>query len=506
MHLNPGDRIADYQIVKVIGAGGMATVYQAYHERLDRHVAIKIMHETFARDDTFLERFQREARIVARLEHPHIVPIYDYAEFGDQPYLVMKFIEGGTLKRRLIKRGITLDETLAMMSKLADALTYAHQKGVLHRDIKPSNVLIDERDLPYISDFGLARIAQVGDSTISHDMMLGTPWYISPEQARGERDLTPATDVYSFGVIVYELLLGQTPFRGDTPYAIVHEHIYTAPTPPSEIKAELGPEVDAVLLKALAKSPSQRYQTALALMTDLKRALADSNVADLPPLHARTPESRSQSSAVPRYAQKRKAQHRQPQGDWSTGLPGGSDLAEKLEDSLRGGFQFVANIAEGFARKKKADPPPTPEELIRRRIQRKLKARSGFLQHLAIYLSINLMFWVIWVAHRGGFPWPIFVSAPWGIGILSQYIDYYYKHGRGADQGEAEVASEVTRRRRLSQHDKGKRGQSVYDREDSLDLDNIPARALRLKDDGELSDSFVQEFEQDGDADEQRLV
>ena len=283
MILNPGDSIADYEIVAQIGSGGMATVYQAYHERLDRFVAIKIMHESFAHDETFLERFQREARIVARLEHPHIVPIYDYAEFDNQPYFVMKFIEGGTLKRRLIKRGITLDEITGMMTMLADALTYAHEKGVLHRDIKPSNMLIDERDLPYISDFGLARIAQVGDSTISHDLMLGTPWYISPEQARGERDLTPATDIYSFGIILYELLLGQVPFSGDTPYAIVHEHIYTPPPPPSHINPELGEALDDVLLKALAKQPSQRYQTATALMNDLKLALADSGILDLPP-------------------------------------------------------------------------------------------------------------------------------------------------------------------------------------------------------------------------------
>ena len=237
MTLKKGDEFAGYEIMTRIGSGGMATVYQAYHRRLDRHVAIKVLHETFVRDDTFLERFEREARIIARLEHPHIVPIYDYAEFEGQPYIVMKFIEGGTLKRRAIKEGIALDDMVSMMSLLADALTYAHEKGVLHRDIKPSNILIDERELPYISDFGLARIAQVGDSTISHDMMLGTPFYISPEQGRGERDLTPATDVYAFAVILYELLAGQVPFGGDTAYAIVHEHIYTPPTPPSHINA-----------------------------------------------------------------------------------------------------------------------------------------------------------------------------------------------------------------------------------------------------------------------------
>lgn len=509
MILNPGDRIADYEIVAPIGSGGMATVYQAYHERLDRHVAIKIMHESFARDETFLERFQREARIVARLEHPHIVPIYDYAEFDKQPYFVMKYIEGGTLKRRLIKRGITLDEIAGMMTMLADALTYAHEKGVLHRDIKPSNVLIDERDLPYISDFGLARIAQVGDSTISHDLMLGTPWYISPEQARGERDLTPATDVYSFGIILYELLLGRTPFSGDTPYAIVHEHIYSPPTPPSHIIPELDAAVDDVLLKALAKPPGQRYQTATALMDDFKQALADSALRDLPPALSKD-LPKAQRGAGDR-ARARPADDRFHPGParedlWTPVDDRMSDLGDKLDESLRAGANFVSRLADQFTRKKKNVPPPSTEELIRRRVQKKLKARSEFLQHLAVYLSINLMFWIIYAAARGGFPWPIFISAPWGIGILSQYIDYYYKHGRGADQGEAEVASEITRRMRISRRDKGKRDQFDYDNESVPDIEDIAERRVRLNDDGELSDSFVQEIDRDENTGEQRYV
>ena len=509
MILNPGDRIADYQIVARIGSGGMATVYQAYHERLDRHVAIKIMHESFARDETFLERFQREARIVARLEHPHIVPIYDYAEFDNQPYFVMKFIEGGTLKRRLIKRGITLDEVVSMMTMLADALTYAHEKGVLHRDMKPSNVLIDERDLPYISDFGLARIAQVGDSTISHDLMLGTPWYISPEQAKGERDLTPATDVYSFGIILYELLLGQTPFSGDTPYAIVHEHIYTPPTPPSHINPEFGAAIDDVLLTALAKAPGQRYQTAVAMMDDFRQALADTRIGDLPP--AREGDQSPKKRGFQASDRIRSARGRMDTGPAQDDLGSPvdvkmSELGDKLDESLRAGANLVSRLADQFTRKKKSAPPPSPEEVIRRRVQKKLKARSEFLQHLAVYLSINAMLWIIWAAARGGFPWPIFVSASWGIGILSQYIDYYYKHGRGADQGEAEVASEITRRMRLAGADKGKRGQFDYDEESVLETDDIGARRLRLNDDGELSDSFVQELDRDENADEQRYV
>lgn len=506
MILNPGDRIADYEIVSQIGSGGMATVYQAYHERLDRHVAIKIMHESFARDETFLERFQREARIVARLEHPHIVPIYDYAEFDKQPYFVMKYIEGGTLKRRLIKRGITLDEITGMMTMLADALTYAHEKGVLHRDIKPSNMLIDERDLPYISDFGLARIAQVGDSTISHDLMLGTPWYISPEQAKGERDLTPATDVYSFGIILYELLLGRTPFSGDTPYAIVHEHIYTPPTPPSHINPELGAALDAVLLKALAKSPRQRYQTATAMMDDFKRALADSSIAPALGTDMRQPQRGVAARDRARPA-KGRINPGQAQDDlWTPADDKMRDLGEKLDESLRAGANFVSRLADQFTRKKKNIPPPTPEELIRRRVRKKLKARSEFLQHLAVYMSINLMLWIIWAAARGGFPWPIFVSLPWGIGIMSQYIDYYYRHGRGADQGEAEVASEITRRMKISRRDKGKRDQIDYDSESVLEIDDIAERHVRLNDDGELSDSFVQQIDQDENSGEQRYI
>ena len=485
MTLNSGDEFAGYEIMTRIGSGGMATVYQAYHRRLDRHVAIKILHETFVRDDSFLERFEREARIIARLEHPHIVPIYDYAEFEGQPYIVMKFIEGGTLKRRAIKEGIALDDLVNMMSMLADALTYAHEKGVLHRDIKPSNILIDERELPYISDFGLARIAQVGDSTISHDMMLGTPFYISPEQGRGERDLTPATDVYAFAVILYELLAGQVPFGGDTAYAIVHEHIYTPPTPPSQINAELTPALDDVLLRALAKEPSQRYQTAITLMHDLKLALAESGVTRLPPLHVANfvGEGREPHSAF----------------DLEPKNYGLGDLGQTIDQSIRKGVEFASEIAGQFDKKKKK-PPPTPQELIRQRVQKKLRARSEFLQHLTAYMAVNGILWLLWLSRTGGFPWPLFVTAFWGIGLVNHYVDYYYKHGRGADQGEEEIESEITRQTRISQwHDSDRRKSMVDGGEELLEVYEGEARAVRLNDDGELSDSFVDELDSGSD-------
>lgn len=481
MSLNAGDDFAGYEIVRQVGSGGMATVYQAYHERLDRHVAIKVLHESFVRDDTFLERFQREARIIARLEHPHIVPIYDYAEIDARPYIIMKYIEGGTLKRRAIKEGIALEDMVRMMSVLADALTYAHEAGVLHRDIKPSNILIDERDLPYISDFGLARIAQVGDSTISHDMMLGTPFYISPEQARGERDLSPATDVYAFAVILYELLTGQVPFGGDTAFAIVHEQIYSPPPPPSHINADLTPALDDVLLKALAKQPSRRYQSATTLMRDLKLALAESGVTRLPPLHV----ANFGAGQEPGWAIDLEAK------DYGLG-----DLSQKIDQSIRKGVEFASEIAEHFDKKKKK-PPPSPEVLIRQRIEKKLKARSDFLQHLTVYLAINGICWLIWIFSRGGFPpWPVFVTATWGIGLINQYVDYYYKHGRGADRGEEEIESEITRQMRVSQwHEAGRRISGYDDDEDLFAGDDVAVPATRLNDDGELSDSFVDEVE-----------
>ncbi|MFN8449627.1 MAG: protein kinase [Anaerolineae bacterium] len=178
-----GQTLGQYRVIEQMGSGGMATVYKAYHPRLDRYVAIKMLHEAFQEDKNFLARFEREAQIVARLEHPHIVQVFDFDEYNGRPYLVMKYIEGRTLKAELESAPLTLDDIIRIMTPVADALDYAHRRGVLHRDIKPSNIIIDSTGVAYVTDFGLARMAQLGDSTLSHDVLLGTPHYISPEQA-----------------------------------------------------------------------------------------------------------------------------------------------------------------------------------------------------------------------------------------------------------------------------------------------------------------------------------
>lgn len=276
-----GDTIGQYRIVDQIGQGGMATVYKAYHANLDRYVAFKVLHQVFTEDPTFLERFKREAQIVAKLEHPHIIPVYDFADFEGQPYLVMKFIEGETLKARLKRKPLTLDETVNILEKVGEGLTSAHNQGVLHRDIKPSNIMLDLRGVPYIADFGLARIAQAGESTMSQDMMLGTPQYISPEQARGLKDLGPGTDIYSLGVLLYEVVVGRVPFSADTPYAIVHDHIYKALPMPSKVNPTVPEPVERVLLKALAKDAAARHTSAVEMVAAFKQAVAESGLSEL---------------------------------------------------------------------------------------------------------------------------------------------------------------------------------------------------------------------------------
>ena len=283
MPLTEGQNVGPYRIVAQLGFGGMATVYKAYHARLDRYVAIKVMHQAFQEDETFLARFQREAQIVARLEHPHIVQVYDFAEHENQPYLVMKYVEGRTLKGLLTHNPPTLSETLRILTHIADALDYAHRAGVLHRDIKPSNIILASDGTPYITDFGLARMAQINESTLSADVLLGTPHYISPEQAMGSRELTSATDLYSLGVVVYELFTGRVPYTSDTPFAVIHSHIYSPLPKPSAINPEISPELEAVLSKALAKNPADRYPTARDMMNAVKEAITASNMTTLDP-------------------------------------------------------------------------------------------------------------------------------------------------------------------------------------------------------------------------------
>ncbi|HMK08324.1 MAG TPA: protein kinase, partial [Anaerolineales bacterium] len=268
-----GENVGPYRIIEQLGQGGMATVYKAYHAALDRYVAIKVLHPAFLQDPNFLKRFQREAKAVARLEHPNIVPVYDFAEHNGQPYLVMKYIEGDTLKARLRSASLPIAEGLRIVEATGAALSYAHRRGVLHRDIKPSNILLSPDGSITLADFGLARMGEAGESTLSADVMLGTPQYISPEQARGEKSLDAGTDIYSFGVVLYEMVVGQVPFNADTPFSIIHDHIYKPLPIPSKVNPRVPGEVERVLLKSLAKERADRYATVDEMVAGFREAV-----------------------------------------------------------------------------------------------------------------------------------------------------------------------------------------------------------------------------------------
>lgn len=272
MSMSVGENIGPYQLLEQIGEGGMGAVFKAYHPALDRYVALKIIHASFREDPTFIARFQREARVVAKLEHPNIVPIYDYSEYQKLAYLVMKFIEGNTLKDRLARGSMNFYEILQVVDSVGSALEYAHSQGVLHRDIKPSNVLLGANGMLYLADFGLARIAQAEASTLSSESILGTPHYVSPEQAMGRHDLDKRTDIYSFGVMLYELVVGQAPFKDKSGFAIIHDHIYTPPPLPRALRPNLSEAVEQVLLKALAKDPNDRFGTVDEMVLAFKNA------------------------------------------------------------------------------------------------------------------------------------------------------------------------------------------------------------------------------------------
>jgi serine/threonine protein kinase len=266
-----GGTVGPYAIQELLGQGGMATVYKAYHPALDRYVAIKAMDASLGQERDFIERFRREARVIGKLDNSHIVPVHDFDEHNGQPYIVLKFIDGQTLRDRMLASPLSELEILRVVSAVGDGLQYAHNRGVLHRDIKPSNVLVANDGKVYLTDFGLARIVE-NASTLTGDMILGTPHYISPEQAINSERLDERTDIYSFGVMLYEMVTGCLPFTADTVFSIINDHIHEPPPLPSSIKPDLSQDVEGVILKALAKNPGDRYAKVADLVNAFKEA------------------------------------------------------------------------------------------------------------------------------------------------------------------------------------------------------------------------------------------
>ena len=266
MEIEAGTEVGLYRIIEQLGQGGMATVFKARHKVLKRDAALKFLHPAFLEDPEFVERFRHEARMIAGLEHPNIVPVFDFAEHEGLPYLAMKFVRGETLKARLSRGGLSMEKSCRIIDAVGQGLAYAHVKGILHRDVKPSNVLMGEDAGIYLADFGIARIAASAQSTLSSEMLIGTPQYISPEQARSEPDLDERTDIYSLGIMLYELVVGHVPFDADTPISIIHDHLHTPPPRPSRSVEGVSEGVEHVIMRALAKKREDRYESAEAMV------------------------------------------------------------------------------------------------------------------------------------------------------------------------------------------------------------------------------------------------
>ncbi len=266
-----GKVIGKYQIIEEIGRGGMATVYKAWDSINQRYVALKVLPPYFQHDAEFIKRFRREAVAAAKLDHPNIVKVYEAGEEGGINYIAMEYIEGGSLQRRLTGKPLDLSTAISIVSQIGSALAYAHKRGIIHRDVKPSNILLTEEGRALLSDFGIARVSEYGGITRT-GTLIGTPEYMSPEQAEGE-EVDHRSDIYSLGIVLYQMLTGRVPFTGDTPLAVLHKQIYEKPTSPRMLNPMIPAEVEKVLLKALAKRPEWRYQSAEEMVAALQGAV-----------------------------------------------------------------------------------------------------------------------------------------------------------------------------------------------------------------------------------------
>ncbi|MCB0191843.1 MAG: protein kinase [Anaerolineae bacterium] len=279
-----GRTLGNYQIVEQIGQGGMATVYKAFQFTIDRYVAVKVLPSQFARDPNFVKRFEYEAKAIATLEHPHILPVHDFGADGDLYYMVMRYVEGGTLSD-LMGQPLPYERIVQYVGDVARALDYAHRQGVVHRDIKPSNMLIDQHGEILLTDFGIAKIMEGANATqlTATGNIIGTPAYMAPEQAQGAK-VDGRSDIYSLGVVLYELLTGQPPYQAETPFAIALKHISEPLPPPRKIKSDIPEAFEQVVLKSMAKEPEHRFATAAQMAEALQAALKASESPSATPL------------------------------------------------------------------------------------------------------------------------------------------------------------------------------------------------------------------------------
>jgi serine/threonine-protein kinase len=264
-----GKQLGQYEIIDEIGRGGMATVYRARQPSINRMVAIKVLPRHFLHDPSFIERFKREVDVISRLEHPHILPIYDYGETDGVPFIAMRYLPGGSLAQFLRRGRPSLEALERPLTQIAEALDYAHRQGIVHRDLKPGNILLDDNGNAYLTDFGVARIM---NSNLTGSAIIGTPAYMSPEQANG-LPLDGRSDIYALGVVLFEMLTGREPYEAPTPMALLLKHISEPMPSARSIRPELSRAIEAVIDRSTAKDPNDRYPSATEMAAAYAQAL-----------------------------------------------------------------------------------------------------------------------------------------------------------------------------------------------------------------------------------------
>ncbi len=275
----PENRIlGSYRLIERIGKGGMGEVYRGEHLKLGREAAVKVLPSNLVNEADFLKRFEREASSAAKLEHPNILPVYEYGE-QPTPYLVMPYVKGGTLKEKMSAGKLSQQEIINYLRQMADALDYAHSEGIIHRDVKPANRLLDDRGRLYLGDFGIAKALEGAEGLTRTGVGVGTPEYMAPEQAQGRAD--SRSDLYALGIILYQMLTGRVPFSGNSTVEVLMKHLQD-PLPMLPLRSAnppLSPRIEQIVQKALAKNPNERYGSGRAMVEDFIEASAGPGVS-----------------------------------------------------------------------------------------------------------------------------------------------------------------------------------------------------------------------------------
>jgi tRNA A-37 threonylcarbamoyl transferase component Bud32 len=266
--------LGPYRILELIGRGGMAAIYKAYHPATDRLVAVKVLLEHRAEDPQIVKRFEHEARVISSLEHSNIVPVYDFGRDGELLYLVMRYMRAGTVNDLIKRDSLTVADAVSILRDVASALDYAHRQDIIHRDIKPNNILVDSTGRANLTDFGLAKVLSESFDLTRSGTAMGTPAYMAPEQVAGE-PVSPGTDVYALGVMLYEIVTGVLPFTSDSPMAVAMMHLRQELRPPREVNPLLPIAVEAVIERAMNKEPGERFNTAGEMAAALTQAVGD---------------------------------------------------------------------------------------------------------------------------------------------------------------------------------------------------------------------------------------